>query len=424
MRILPTFDPSAKTSGVIAVGAADQGAKLLIYNESSINVALDFLNGNQCVIHANEARIVVLDGNTGEIHWFQHSVVAVIGSSISLFIMELYGGSEEVEGTYPISLTRTTITGNPSGVTTTVTSTQSTLTNDGGAAATSIVEATQATSTGSNVSITNSGNAYIAEYVTSVYQKIFQVIAGATTGIILGATNRAVQIVGDLFFKGTLGVVVAGDILDGGSTGTTYIKVRGAAGSIILQANGVQIMQIDSTGSIGIISPRDLIDVGAGAQTYFKGRGTNAAVIIQAQGTGQAQLQSGGGTTLAADGANGVYIPSRKIGGAASADLIDGSGTGVFIKGTAAGGGFAFQAPNGTTTWSLKKVTHGTVVAVSGGTVTITHNLGATPDAVFITPNNGAAGSQTFAVWNVGSTTFQIFNQTNTPTYYWEAKIY
>jgi|GEM_PF-3894187 len=324
MRILPTFDPSAKTSGVIAVGAADQGAKLLIYNESSINVALDFLNGNQCVIHANEARIVVLDGNTGEIHWFQHSVVAVIGSSISLFIMELYGGSEEVEGTYPISLTRTTITGNPSGVTTTVTSTQNTIVNDGAAAATSIVEATQATSTGSNVSITNSGNAYIAEYVTSVYQKIFQVIAGATIGIILGATNRAVQIVGDLFFKGTLGVVVVGDILDGGSTGTTYIKVRGAAGSIILQANGVQMMQIDSTGSIGIVSARDLIDVGTGVQTYFKGRGTNAGAILQAQGTGKTTLVSGGQNSIVCDGANGTAF----LGGT----TIGNTGIGTFSK--------------------------------------------------------------------------------------------
>ncbi len=343
MRILPSFDPSAQTNGIIAVGAADENAKLLIYNESSINVGLDFLNGNQCVIHANEARIVVLDSNTQEIHWFQHSVVAVIGASISLFIMELYGGSEELSGTYPISLTRTTITGNPSGVATTVTSTQTQLVNDGAVAATTLVESTQASSTGSNVFVTNSGNAYLAEYVASVYQKIFQVVAGATVGIILGATNRAVQVVGDLFFKGTLGVVVAGDILDGGSTGATYLKVRALGGPIVFHAGNVQIAQLDSTG-IGIAASHDLVDVSSSTVTYFKAKGTNAGATLQAQGTGSVTLQSGGLNSIVCGGTNGTFNYGNltmqnagkinlNVGGIKDLSTFSGTGNGTFNHG-------------------------------------------------------------------------------------------
>jgi hypothetical protein len=202
------------------------------------------------------------------------------------------------------SLNRMQNVGN--GLQTTVTSTQNTLSNDGAAASTIVIESTEVNSTGSNVSIDNSGNAFIAEYVSSVYQKLLQTIAGATIGVILGASNRAVQIIGDLFFKGTLGVTTAGDVLDATSTSNTYLKVRGASGNIILQANGSQILLVDSTGSIGVASARDIIDTSSSTATYFKGRGTNANAILQAQGTGKAYLISGGLNSLYADGNNGV----------------------------------------------------------------------------------------------------------------------
>ena len=249
MRLLPKFDPSAvntdgTTGGRIDVGSADVNAKLLIYNQSPVNIGLDFQNGNQEVIHANEANYFVLDGDTPEIRWFVYSVLNLTGNPISETQLTLYSGSEKITGTYPISISHITNIGNP--VATTVTSTQNTLTNDGNATNTQFIEATQVGSTGSNHFADNSGNFYLAEYVSSVYNKIFQVIVGAATVIKLGLSGRLVEVLGNLQVDGTIAVTGAASLDNAKITtdGSGNLGVQGgntASGSFTHLNGGVYL---------------------------------------------------------------------------------------------------------------------------------------------------------------------------------------
>lgn len=104
MQIIPQFDPSQAANGVINVGAADAGSKILLYNKSPIDLNLDFYNGNQSIAHAKQARVWTLDGDTKEIGWSVESQQKVITPAMSLVQGELYGPLEVIDGTFPVHL--------------------------------------------------------------------------------------------------------------------------------------------------------------------------------------------------------------------------------------------------------------------------------------------------------------------------------
>lgn len=112
MQVIKQFDPSTASSGVILVGAADQGSKMLLYNKSPLDLQLDFLNGSQSIAHAKQARVWTLDGDTKQINWTVPSQQKTANPAQSIVQGELYNPDEPVEGTYPVQLDTQTDFGN------------------------------------------------------------------------------------------------------------------------------------------------------------------------------------------------------------------------------------------------------------------------------------------------------------------------
>lgn len=163
-------------------------------------------------------------------------------------------------------------------------------------------------------------------------------------------------------------------------------------GSLVIKdQNGVVKFKINNDGSFS-----------AGGSTGFG----NTSITGTLNVTGIITGQSG-------------YVGNGKFGITTPGDVLDASGTNLYLKATS--GKFVFQSPGGTSKWSRTQESWGTVSVGANATVTISHGLGTTPDIILCTPNNGTGGSQTWSVWNVGSSSFQIYNYQNSPSYYWMA---
>lgn len=475
---IPVFNPMDNMAypngnGMISVGAGDKGSKLLLYNESPVNINVDFFNGNISILHAWEARFWTLDGDTRQVEWYINSSLNVSNPPISLVIGELYRADEKLEGSYPMALVRQSSVGNPGGVATT--SQSSTVNNLGAAANTSVINVSSAANTASTVTLTNDG---LFNVFVTIAGQLVQALKTQETGAViqLAAVNYLTQVLGNLEIDGTanmLGAVIATNAnnkilatsmpaigLTTGSipTGVTIpsSQVTGTINAGTVDASGVQ----PGTFQTGVIEPAtqigigalpsgvtlsskaatasvadsansilaanvaagslpsgvlltstaasanflnqganvqygqlgknaiaDMVDGGTNGTIYYKtppDTSGNGTAILQSAGTGKVILQNAVGpvNVLIADGNNGIYVSSGKIGKANSGDFVDFSGTGVYMKG-ASGGNFIFQAPSGTNQWSRTKESTFT----GTGTGTYTHGLGVIPDVIVIQVN-------------------------------------
>ena len=230
MRVVSGFDPTASISGTIDIGAANANQKILVHNESTLVIELDFLNGQTTLIHPWIANVWTLQDPTPQLLWKVYDGLSSANSPMGLFTVILYDVDEPVEGSYPMSLSsRLTNIGNSVTVAG-LTNVQ----NDGYVAGTSVVEATQQNSSGSNIVINNDGTVAIAEYVSNTLTKLFRIIPGSQ--LFLGATARLVEIVGN--FK-----------VDGTSTFTGAVTAPNAGNSIVassVPATGVTSGQFGS----------------------------------------------------------------------------------------------------------------------------------------------------------------------------------
>src|SRR5438270_9585100 len=110
MRRLPNVHPSDITlwpngRGTFQIGSAGVSPKILMYNETPLNIDIDFLNGNTDVLHAWEARWWVLDGEVGEIEWaIDADSLNVTTPPVDAVFLTLYESGEKVEGQYPMAL--------------------------------------------------------------------------------------------------------------------------------------------------------------------------------------------------------------------------------------------------------------------------------------------------------------------------------
>lgn len=302
----------------------------------------------------------------------------------STFIyIDTFGTNERPAGTYPFSLFRT---GNVGNMVNTTMGGSNTLQNDNNAGTTEFLEATETGSPTSNYSFKASGDAWIGQFVSSTFKKLWEIVTGSTPVVYLlnrfwafsGSILQVADSLGSL--KNVLGVdgngftflqnhatgkqtviyssagsqVVAiddsGHIVipnavgfrakDTGGTARTILwvdtnnvtQIQAATGSTIqLDDNtGATMLQIDGNGKIGVSSAGDIIDASS-TSTYLKSR-TGGNVVIQVPS---------GTTGLRIDGAG-------KLGVNSAGDLIDASGgTDIYIKAPGSGN-FIFQSPNGT----------------------------------------------------------------------------
>lgn len=202
MRIIPSFDPSVTTTQpYISVGAADANCKLLLYNESNYNLALDFQNGSSSILHAWEARYWTLDGDTPQVNWSIESILNLTNPPISSIKGELYGKNEKVEGSYPIALIRQASVGNPGGLQTSVNNAVG-IVNDNNPVGSQMIEATLQGQTNSSWKFNNDATGQLSVLIGGILVQILKT-ANVDPVVTLGALSHMVEVLGDFKVDGT-----------------------------------------------------------------------------------------------------------------------------------------------------------------------------------------------------------------------------
>ncbi len=171
-----------------------QFAHIQVFNDSGSGLLLQFLpSTNSDYLPAGGWRTIVIEPDDTFFTWTV--VYTLPNPPVSLLLPVYYTPGEIVPDVGQLG-------NSPVGIGGSVQTTSiQTLTNDGNAAGTQIIEAKQAGSSGSNVSVDNSGNVILQQFVSSVLTTIFQTIAGAATNasnVKLSDTNHQTEILGTL----------------------------------------------------------------------------------------------------------------------------------------------------------------------------------------------------------------------------------
>lgn len=302
MRIITPFDPVTNTSGTIQTGLVNRCAVLFLINESPMGLVLTFADGSQAVLPPFWARAYKMPVPGGPVDWQQQYNLPISSSPLFTVQGEGYEPNEvDMSQLAQGPLNRQSNIGNSIPVSTTV----SQVVNDNNPANTVVVEATQAGAIGSNVIIENDGTVTIKDGTTTL-TNLIQLVALASTAIILGASGRDTQVAGNLLFNGKLGISAAGDTLDG-VTVPTQLNIKSTGGDIVLFQNSTEIGRITNAGNlrikggqIGVSSDGDVIDASGAADTYIKTR----------TGGGNINFQVPNGSTRASIGSGGLTFPS------------------------------------------------------------------------------------------------------------------
>lgn len=302
MRIITPFDPVTNTSGTIQTGLVNRCAVLFLINESPMGLVLTFADGSQAVLPPFWARAYKMPVAGGPVDWTQQYNLPISSSPLAVVQGEGYEPNEvDMSQLAQGPLNRQSNIGNSIPVSTTV----SQVINDNNPANTQVVEATQSGAVGSNVIIENDGSVTIKDGTTTL-TNLIQLVALASTAIILGATGRDTQVSGNLLFNGKLGISAAGDTLDG-VTVPTQLNIKSTGGDIVLYQGSTEIGRITNAGNlriaggkIGVSSDGDVIDASGAADTYIKTRTAG----------GNINFQVPNGSTRASIGSGGITLPS------------------------------------------------------------------------------------------------------------------
>lgn len=202
---LPNVNPSDTTKwpnglGTFNVGSLGDNSKVLFYNETPLNIDIDFYDGRTDVLHAWEARWWYINADTQEIGWqIDTDSLSVTTPPINVIFITLYGPNEQIPGVYPISLVRT-VGGN-------VTTQQSqTLDNIGNAPNSNVINVGSTAATGSTMTLTNDGLFQLAVTIAGILKTVLQTFEPAAGGTILqeGVATYLTEQLGDLQIDGTL----------------------------------------------------------------------------------------------------------------------------------------------------------------------------------------------------------------------------
>lgn len=332
MRPIPSFDPgSTPAGGTITVGAADAGAKLLLYNESFYNLRIDFLNGKQDTLHAWEARWWPLDGDTKEVEWTIDSTLIVLSAPISLVMGTLYDAGEELPGTYPFPLIRQANIGNA----TPLSSSTTAIVNTGNAPETSIISAQPSDASSATWAADNSGNLTVKCDNAGTLTTLLQLIAGASPEVIIAAAGVLTKVVG----------VLEAD----NGVNTPRLRDNVVGGTQLTLSN---------------VSPE--VDVTSDLQV---GGNLILSSLVTTSAGGIIQISDAGGNVIAAF----LDANTRQTVDGANASMTTGE---VFFS-----------------IGSIKAIETGTVT--TSGTVTVNHGLSGTPQAVWCDCNTSGSTATT-----------------------------
>lgn len=206
MRIVASFDPTSATSGSFNTTLANGTGRMVVYNESNVNVQLGW-GSFVTYCPAWTAMLYCVNASSPQIAWSQQSQLAANNAPISQVIVEAYDANEPVLGSYPAPLVRQTNLGNNVPLATAATAIQ----NDGSVAGTTLIEATPSDAASSTWQADNKGNLTIKSDNAGALSTLLQLVAGANPAITLGAPvslqNFLTNTLGGKMITGSTGTV-------------------------------------------------------------------------------------------------------------------------------------------------------------------------------------------------------------------------
>lgn len=242
MILQPTIDPTNPSSGQFNLNLTGGYGKAVYFNESNSNLKLTYSNGYTDYLPAWTAIMICFLDIPLTNPLVQYSTLSTLANIVATPISQLaivtYEAHEHVPGTYPAALVRSLSIGNS------VSSTTSTnqVINDANPAVMTVLEATQSgNASGSNALISNDGSFTFAQFVSSVYTNLFQLIPGASPLLRLGAKLilEAVDNSG----------ANLSNIFGVDSSGNTFLQNHKANNqTVIYDKNGVALLTVDANG--------------------------------------------------------------------------------------------------------------------------------------------------------------------------------
>ncbi len=194
--------------------------------------------------------------------------------------------------------------------------------------------------------------------------------------------------------------MTATNLVNDGATTTNIVEatLSGSSGSNVVIKNDGTITVAEYISST--LTTLFQVITGTGLKLGAVGRQTEVIGNLLVDGTATIT----GALTTAVTATSAAISGTVTAGSLASSGAI--TGTTLVTTGAITGSKVNF------TTGGITAVTSGTTgtIATNGGTVTVTHGLGFTPDVVLITDVTGGPATQSLSVTSIGATTFVITN--------------
>lgn len=112
MDIATIFNPAASLSGTFNANFPQGAGKMLLINESQVNVSITW-DSNKSYVPAGDRRFYCIHSSTTVVSWSQQSVLPGSNSNTpSQIVVETYAPGEQIVETYPAPLVRSTTVGN------------------------------------------------------------------------------------------------------------------------------------------------------------------------------------------------------------------------------------------------------------------------------------------------------------------------
>lgn len=370
-------------------------AHLRLYNESGCGLTVAFSNGHTEAIPAGAWPMFEIEP---EVQTYTWTVTYILPNApVALLEAVYYFPYEGVPPTPALGNSPIGITGGVQ------TSSVQTLSNEGNAANTLVMDLGDTGNTNLFTLYTDGHNLWKVDQAGVIHQVLKIQVSG--NPLQLGQIGDITEVLGNLTVDGTQ--IVTGDATFNGA-GSSLSTAHDAAISGSLKTNSIR----DNTnGNLAL----DL-SVGTGAVTLPQlltatGQITGAAaqnLILNAVTGKQVEFDVNNAQVGHIDG-GGLAFSSKKLFDGSSNNLADWTAAGFFMKGNPLSNGkFQYQADGSHTDWTFSANHGGSFTSVVGQT-TVTHGLtqfgaAATPDTVLI--NDTSGGSMTADASSINSTTF------------------
>ncbi len=336
---IPTQTVTAGQTFQLDLGGPQLVGALVLYNQSPLELNVSYGGGITIPPFVGDAVYLNNSNYSGTITITPTAISSANNAPSSIITGYTFAPGEPIHGTFPVSLGQLVNVGNGS---LPVTSAQAVI-NDGNAAGTTVVEATQVGQSSSSLFADNSGDFFVKPLSAGTLLEAIYVTAG-------NATNKASGVFGDVnnpglwLFHGTADQVPAAGVQVGTMVGGVAMSYIDSDAGLIT-SSGSGFLQIHPTAGYDAI---ELISKAGTAYTCFIGYGDN------------------------------TY----------------GAGVGLYAYDTA-GAGFVFSAG------TKSSITFGGNVTAGGGSVYTTAVAGKAAGDLYITPQqSGAAGNVILQSWD------------------------